>query len=64
MKQWNQKDCRDFVQYKKRKGDQKMPSSLLLLQQLCTEVQGRQSPDCSVHASDTEDDVLEDGFLL
>jgi hypothetical protein len=64
MKQWSQKGCRDFVQYKKRKGKNKMPSSLLLLRQLCIDVQGRQSPDCSVHASDTEDDVVEDGFVL
>jgi hypothetical protein len=63
-KQWNQKDCRDFVQYKKRKGDGKMPSSLPLLRQLCDNVQGRQSPDCSVHSSDNEEDVVIDGVFL
>jgi hypothetical protein len=54
---WNSKDCKDFIQYKKQNGDPKLPVSLPLLRQRCIMVQGRMSPDCSVHASDNDDDV-------
>jgi hypothetical protein len=54
MKDWNQKECREYIQYKKRSGDPKMPTSLPLLQQRCAIIDGRSSPDCSVHESDDE----------
>jgi hypothetical protein len=57
MKDWNAKECREYIQYKKRSGDQKMPTSLPLLQQRCAVIDGRSSPDCSVHESDDEDDA-------
>jgi hypothetical protein len=56
MNSWNMKDCRDFVQYKKKKGDPKMPSAIPLMRQRCINVQGRTSPDCSVHGLNSKDD--------
>jgi hypothetical protein len=60
---WNIKECKEFIQYKKQKGDPKMPITLPILRQRCIIVQGRMSPDCSVHESDIDngdnDDVLE-----
>jgi hypothetical protein len=58
MKDWNAKECRDYIQYKKRSGDPKMPTSLPLLQQRCAVIDGRSSPDCSVHESDDEEEDL------
>jgi hypothetical protein len=58
MNCWNMKDCKDFIQFKKKKGDCRMPSTLPLLRQRCLEVQGRRSPDCSFHESDDSDDEI------
>jgi hypothetical protein len=55
MGQWNMRDCREYIQYKKRNGDPKMPTSLPLLRQRCGIIDGRSSPDCSVHESDDEE---------
>jgi hypothetical protein len=59
MNDWNMKDCRDYLQYKKRNGDPKMPGTLILLKNQCVVIDGRSSPDCSVHESDDEDDNLQ-----
>jgi hypothetical protein len=59
MKYWNMKDCHNYLQYKKRNGDAKMPGTLILLKDHCAVIDGRSSPDCSVHESDDEDDNLQ-----
>ena len=62
LSEWNKKDCATFIQYKKRKGDAAMPKGLRELQARCVIVEGRSSPDCSVHdsdASDNDDDDVE-----
>lgn len=41
---WNKGECRAFLQYKKRRGDGKMPSSLDSLQILCRDWSQRPSP--------------------
>jgi hypothetical protein len=69
MDSWNMKDCKDFIQYKKVKGDCKMPKTLPLLLRQCREVMFRTSPDCSQHDSDDEymeefDDDVGYGFLI
>jgi hypothetical protein len=65
VNEWNMKDCRDFIQYKKQSGDPKMPTSLALLRERCIIVDGRSSPDCSVHESDDErDDAGEINFAM
>jgi hypothetical protein len=55
MNEWNMKDCRDYIQFKKQKGDPKMPNTLPSLRERCTIVDGRASPDCSQHDSDDDD---------
>jgi hypothetical protein len=55
MADWNMKDCREYIGYKKRNADGKMPGSLTLLRQRCAVIDGRSSPDCSVHESDDDD---------
>jgi hypothetical protein len=52
--EWNLKDFKEFIQYKKQKGDPKMPNTLTLLKARCLAIQGRSSPDCSLHESDDE----------
>jgi hypothetical protein len=59
MDDWNMKDCRDYIQYKKRSGDPKMPKTLTQLRNQCAVIDGRSSPDCSVHESDDEDNNLQ-----
>jgi hypothetical protein len=54
MEEWNMKDCKDYIQYKKQKGDPKMPNTLPLLKARCFDFQSRASPDCSMHESDDE----------
>jgi hypothetical protein len=44
---WNIQECRAFLQYKKRKGDSKMPTSLQSLQLQCKDWMYRPSPPCS-----------------
>ena len=60
VSEWNQKECGAFIQYKKRKGDSKMPKSLKDLRARCVIIEGRSSPDCSVHDSDESDDDNDD----
>ena len=60
VSEWNHKECGTFIQYKKRKGDAKMPKSLRDLRARCVIVEGRSSPDCSVHDSDESDDDVDD----
>jgi hypothetical protein len=59
MTTWNMRECKDFIQYKKNKGDTKMPNTLPLLLRRCREISCRASPDCSQHDSDEE---YMDGF--
>jgi hypothetical protein len=54
---WNMKDCSNYIQYKKRKGDLAMPKSLGELRARCTIIDGRASPDCSIHLSDDDDEI-------
>jgi hypothetical protein len=56
MSGWNMKDCANYIQYKKRKGDVAMPKSLGELRARCISVDDRASPDCSIHASDDDAD--------
>ena len=44
---WNGTECRAFLQYKKQKGDAKMPTSLKQLQLLCQDWIQRPSPPSS-----------------
>jgi hypothetical protein len=61
MNDWNMKDCKDFIQYKKMKGYTKISTSLTLLKERCINIQGRKSPDCSPHTSDDDlDDDIDD----
>jgi hypothetical protein len=68
MNSWNMKDCKDFIQYKKAKGDPKMPKTLPLLLRRCRELCCRGSPDCSQHDSDDDleefDDVDYDDIIF
>ena len=44
---WTSTDCKCFLQYKKQKGDPKMPTSLGSLRSLCVERRHRPSPSPS-----------------
>jgi hypothetical protein len=45
MADWNKKDCCEYIPYKKRNGDGKMPGILTLLRQRCAVIDRWSSPD-------------------
>lgn len=54
MSKWSGKECSTYLQYKKQKGDPKMPKGVTQLRSRCTDVAHRPSPLCSQHPSDDE----------
>jgi hypothetical protein len=44
MLKWGAKDCANFVQYKKEKGDLAMPKGIIQLRERCRLISGRASP--------------------
>ena len=58
MNSWVKKDCETYLQFKKRKTDSKMPTSLEGLRARCVEWQHRPSP-CPSDMEDMDDDEEE-----
>jgi hypothetical protein len=57
---WTPRECRDYLQYKKRDADTAMPKNAGPLRGRCREVMERGSPIASPHASDDETSVREE----
>jgi hypothetical protein len=57
---WTPRECRDYLQYKKRDADTAMPKIVGALRGRCKEVMERGSPIASPHASDDETSVREE----
>jgi hypothetical protein len=51
---WSARQCRDYLQYKRRDEDAAMPKTVGPLRVRCDEVRGRTSPTASPHPSDDE----------
>jgi len=54
---WNARECRMFLQYKKVDGDPAMPSKVEDLRNRCSAIAHRASPTSSPHASDDEGEI-------
>lgn len=60
IEKWTNKECSQFIQYKKQKNDTAKPKTILELRLRCAEIKGRCSPTCSPHPSDDEESIVVD----
>jgi hypothetical protein len=60
FRNWDTRQCCDYLQYKKTDADGAMPKNVGPLRLKCQEVMGRVSPIASPHSSDDEASVVED----
>jgi hypothetical protein len=57
FRNWNDRQCRDYLQYKKKETDKAMPKGVSRLRVCCLKVMDRCSPTASPHPSDDEGSV-------
>jgi hypothetical protein len=61
---WNLNDCRMYLRYKKQKNDPVNPKVIDKLRERCRIVDGRTSPDISLHDSDDDEGVTIDDISI
>jgi hypothetical protein len=59
MANWNARECRTYLQWKKKNDDSAMPNTIGALRTRCKEWSSRPSPNVSPHSSDDEIDLQE-----